>query len=351
MLDDRYISNMISFDSFTIRQLQQCRNDPISIPCSRQKDLMQGKNTNIKTSMIQLVFVVVTFIIMIDSIPTCVAFSSLSLHNQHYRSSHQRYNNNKFTNVHSFSKQQLLPFTGATRTQVYLFPIQEKKKSNNDQLLETKNDNNIVSDNESFSFFDAANTLQKTSSEVFEYHFVSPAQGLLDNATDGWALSYADLSPDNTQTLTGQAFLASNMAYVVAGGLLTVTGDFWFGFCTELAAIASFNYHYQQLLDSGSVSLKSKSSNKVVRLALLIDYLFAMISILTGLVYILTSPTTADLPIYTISVAVIACICLGMSWIWEYGKPYMFWHSLWHLFSAYAGYVIGTEHFRTNIIS
>lgn len=302
--------------------------------------------------MIQLLFVVVTFIITIDSIPTCVAFSSLSHLNQHHhRSSHQRYNNNKVTIIHSFSKQPR-PFT-TTITQVYLFPLKEKKTSV-DQLLETKNNNNIVSNNdneESFSFFDAAATLQKSTSEVFEYHIVSPAQGLLDNATDGWALSYADLSPDNTQTLTGQAFLASNMAYVVAGALLTVTGDFWFGFCTELAAIASFNYHYQQLLDSGSVSLKSKSSNKVVRLALLVDYLFAMISILTGLVYILTSPTTADLPIYTISVAVVACICLGMSWIWEYGKPYMFWHSLWHLFSAYAGYVIGTEHFRTNIIS
>jgi hypothetical protein len=81
---------------------------------------------------------------------------------------------------------------------------------------------------------------------------------------------------------------------------------------------------------------------RTVRMALLLDYLFASISILTALVYLLT---TSTLPLTALAVAVASVVFLSLSWVWEYGKPYMIFHSLWHLCSAYAGYLIGTQHF------
>ena len=75
----------------------------------------------------------------------------------------------------------------------------------------------------------------------------APVTDFLDANTDGWLLSYADLAPENASTLPGKAFLATNIGYAVAGLLLTQQGDFFFGFLTELCALASFNYHYWQL--------------------------------------------------------------------------------------------------------
>jgi hypothetical protein len=39
-----------------------------------------------------------------------------------------------------------------------------------------------------------------------------------------------------------------------------------------------------------------------------------------------------------------AVICLTLCWVWEFGYPYIFWHSLWHILSALTGYLIGREH-------
>lgn len=172
--------------------------------------------------------------------------------------------------------------------------------------------------------------------EAFE-SFVVPVQGILDNITEGWALSYADLSPDSTETINGQLFLASNTAYLIAGAYLAATGDFWLGMCTEVVAVASFNYHYQQLMNTGSVAASS------VRNALLIDYCFAFLSIGTANLYLLS--LFPSIPVAGIAVGIAAFICLGCSWIWEYGRPYMVWHSLWHILSAISGYLIGSEHY------
>ena len=40
-------------------------------------------------------------------------------------------------------------------------------------------------------------------------------------------------------------------------------------------------------------------------------------------------------------------ICLSLCWVWEFGYPYIFWHSLWHILSALTGYLIGQEHIST----
>jgi hypothetical protein len=166
-----------------------------------------------------------------------------------------------------------------------------------------------------------------------------PVQGLLDGVTDGWALSYADLSPESTSTWIGQSFLATNLAYLAAGIFVTFSGDVWFGFWTDVCAVASFNYHYNQLLASGKQTYSS-----TVRLALLLDYTAAAVSILTATVYLFGMPT---LPITALAASVAGLIFLYMSWIWEYGRPYIVWHSLWHLCSGYAGYLIGTMHATT----
>ena len=107
----------------------------------------------------------------------------------------------------------------------------------------------------------------------------------LDTAQNSWALSYADLSPDDPSTLPGQAFLLTNLSYLAAGILIAFQGDLWFGMITDVAAVCSFNYHYTQLLKAG------KAKEEAVQLALLLDYIAAAISILTGLWYVANSET------------------------------------------------------------
>jgi hypothetical protein len=212
-----------------------------------------------------------------------------------------------------------------------------------DSKITSSEDNNTDDDDAITTNTNINNLLSLDYNDVL----VTPVQGFVDTVTGGWGMTYADLSPDDTTTVTGRKFLASNIAYFIGGAILTVQGDIWLGVCTELCAIASFNYHYQQLVNTGSQAKQSPD----VRLALLVDYIFALLSILTALVYIITNPATftGEIPFYSIGISFIACACLGLSWVWEYGKPYMFWHSLWHLFSAYAGYVVGSEHYYNTL--
>jgi len=39
-----------------------------------------------------------------------------------------------------------------------------------------------------------------------------------------------------------------------------------------------------------------------------------------------------------------AIVCLSLCWVWEYGLPYILWHSLWHILSAYTAYLVGQVH-------
>jgi hypothetical protein len=213
-----------------------------------------------------------------------------------------------------------------------------------------------------------------------------PVQKMLDEGTGGWALSAANLHPATHETINGQVFLATNLGYLVAGLVLTLRGDLWFGLLTDLAAIASFNYHYQQLLGSqlledeeGKVKVtmnningsngKAKANNgnngnakknsvrvptmtnapapvqtPEMRLALLIDYIVAAVSILTGAFYLWETGQMDTIPVEAVQMAVLSLGCLAACWVWEAGQPYMIFHSLWHLFSAYAGYLIGSTH-------
>jgi hypothetical protein len=169
-----------------------------------------------------------------------------------------------------------------------------------------------------------------------------PLANLIDEVTGGWGLSYADLSPDTEKTPAGISFLLTNVLFIYAGYMLAPTTPL-LGFCAELAGIVSWVYHYTQL--------KEGQDSQIVRLSLLLDYIVAGFTILVGLTYILQ-----DLFVYKadfFSEALIqysfasgalafACICAG--WVYEYGRPYIFWHGLWHVFSALACYLVGLEH-------
>lgn len=168
---------------------------------------------------------------------------------------------------------------------------------------------------------------------------VAPLQNILDDVSDGWVLSYADLSPETESTPIGQAFLATNIAYAAVGLYLGANGDLLLGPLVEVCSVASFIYHYTQLQTSNN---RSVIADKSVRLALLVDYVFALTSIFVGTIYLIMDQTLP--PIEGFVSAGLGIACLLLCWVWEYGLPYIILHSLWHLLSAYAGFVVGNSH-------
>jgi hypothetical protein len=165
----------------------------------------------------------------------------------------------------------------------------------------------------------------------------APVQEILDEYSSGWAFSYADLRPDTSATTPGRIFLATNLAYLLAGLVLQFQGANELGLATDLCAAFSFQYHYQQL-----------EVTNTVRAALLLDYVFAAFAMGLATFYLVTSVAVTSLFTMNVAVAVglavVSLGCLGLSWKFEYGQPYMFFHGLWHLASAGAGYAIGDLH-------
>mmetsp|Transcript_12040 Transcript_12040/g.15037 ORF Transcript_12040/g.15037 Transcript_12040/m.15037 type:complete len:257 (+) Transcript_12040:57-827(+) len=164
-----------------------------------------------------------------------------------------------------------------------------------------------------------------------------PIAESLDSFTGGWALSYADLNPSTPATPAGISFLATNAGYAVAGVLLSLQGELTLGILTELAGLVSFWYHFSQL-EYGGGEFRSE-----VKLALLCDYVVASAALLTGGYYLVSMGWQA-VPLPALVAAVASVVCLLLSWVWEFGYPYMFWHSLWHVLSAYTGFVVGQTH-------
>ena len=164
--------------------------------------------------------------------------------------------------------------------------------------------------------------------------FVAPVSNVLDDVTGGWALSYANLEPEDETTPIGISFLATNIAYGLAGSLLVSQGNSFLGILTELACFASFLYHYTQLK-------YGQEGSRIVRLALLTDYFFALSAILVGSVQLFMSH---QLPTEALGGGALAIASLGACWVWEEGVTYIILHSLWHLFSAYTGYIIGSTY-------
>jgi hypothetical protein len=166
---------------------------------------------------------------------------------------------------------------------------------------------------------------------------LAPVAEFLDDNTDGWALSYADLRPESEQTAIGQSFLATNIAYAAVGLLLSSQGEILLGFMTEIVSVASFCYHYTQLQQP-----YNRTDDATVKLALLVDYTLAVSSILIGLLYLVQNQTLPSLEV--LATSGIGIGCLLACWVWEKGYPYIVLHSLWHIFSAATAYSIGLSH-------
>lgn len=182
---------------------------------------------------------------------------------------------------------------------------------------------------------DIAEKLEYDQRDYENFGPLIPIAKKLDEATGDWALSYADLHPSSPKTLEGQLFLATNALYAIVGMYLGAKGDFFFGALTELAGIVSFWYHFTQL-ELGKDRME-------VRLALLTDYFTAGIALITGVVYCIQMGITS-VPFNALVTGILSAICLSLCWVWEFGIPYIFWHSLWHIFSACTGFLIGQAH-------
>ena len=104
---------------------------------------------------------------------------------------------------------------------------------------------------------------------------LTPFAKFLDKNTGGWALSYADCTPDDETTPLGVLFLLTNVAYLVVGGFLWSKGEVTLGVLTEVAGIVSYIYHYNQLAARGN-------NSPAVRLSLLIDYFTAGSALVFG---------------------------------------------------------------------
>mmetsp|Transcript_15789 Transcript_15789/g.36221 ORF Transcript_15789/g.36221 Transcript_15789/m.36221 type:complete len:342 (+) Transcript_15789:89-1114(+) len=167
---------------------------------------------------------------------------------------------------------------------------------------------------------------------------VEPLQTWMDETSADWLLSYADLRPETSRTAVGATFLATNTLYLLAGILLTLQGDYWFGLLTEVTSVASFGYHYTQLEAQG------QDKAAAVRLALMLDYVFALTSLATATVYLIGLGWTGHAEVDILVATALSLTFLVLSWLYESVTPYIVFHSLWHVFGAYAGYLIGVAH-------
>lgn len=140
------------------------------------------------------------------------------------------------------------------------------------------------------------------------FGILSPIAKTLDEVSGDWALSYADLRPATPRTIEGQAFLATNVGYAVAGLILGVQGDWFFAFLTELAGIVSFWYHYSQL--------EFGQNREEVRLALLTDYFTAGAALITGGFY-MVEMGISGVPLDALITGGAAVVCLSLCWVWE----------------------------------
>ena len=165
-----------------------------------------------------------------------------------------------------------------------------------------------------------------------------PIAEKLDAATGDWALSYADLSPATPKTPAGISFLLTNVCYAIAGIVLITQGDFFYGGLVELAGAVSFWYHYSQL--------EFGKNRAEVRLALLTDYFTAGSALITGGFYMVEMGITS-VPIDALVVGGSSIVALSLCWVWEFGYPYLILHSIWHILSAYTGYLIGQAHMNS----
>ena len=224
------------------------------------------------------------------------------------------------------------------RTKQYL-SSDNNNDDDDEQIIPINNDRSILGTEDIPNILAGSSTFQKygrpTDITSDSFGPLLPIAEAVDEATGGWGLTYADLHPATPRTTIGQAFLATNIFYAAGGLALGVQGDWFYGALTELAGIVSFVYHYTQL--------EFGKNRAEVRLALLVDYMTAGAALICGAVYGVQLGVES-IPFEAVLTAIGASICLALCWVWEFGYPYIFWHSLWHILSALTGYLVGQDH-------
>ena len=144
-----------------------------------------------------------------------------------------------------------------------------------------------------------------------------------------WIFSYADLTPYSTSSFEGLVFLATNLFYSYVGIVLFQNNQSFYSLVIEIAGVVSLYYHWFQLN-------YGPNKQQVIK-ALILDYFIACstIILLTYHSFQLYSITNI-IPFSSISLAIVSLSSLGLSWKYEYSLPYMMYHGLWHILSAYA---------------
>ena len=107
-----------------------------------------------------------------------------------------------------------------------------------------------------------------------------------------------------------------------------------FGAIIECATAGSLLYHYSQLHLGGS------PQRQLVKLCMLIDYIFAIPALIYGTFY--AASLGAAVPLGAEVCAVLAFASLLAGWIWTSPREYIVLHGLWHIFGASAGILMST---------
>ena len=151
-----------------------------------------------------------------------------------------------------------------------------------------------------------------------------------------WAFTYANVRPYNESSPEALLFLSTNIAFVVAGTAFASVGNSpELGLLCDLAATASVGYHYAQCRYGGT-------QRPIVQLAMLVDYAFALPSMLYGLAYAAQLGDVVPASAIICGAASIAALVAG--WLVEGPRAYMFVHGAWHLLAAVAGRELALAH-------
>lgn len=151
----------------------------------------------------------------------------------------------------------------------------------------------------------------------------SVARGL-DAATDGFAMSYADTQPFTERSQEGQAFLATNVAFALAGACFAQSGEVLPSACIDLAGALSVWYHGAQL--------RYGPESPEVRLALLCDYAGAAATAATCAALFADGRGSSETALLT--AGAVGCLCAG--WRFDAPRQYFALHGGWHVLGAAA---------------
>ncbi len=169
---------------------------------------------------------------------------------------------------------------------------------------------------------------------VRDYSSLGPFENVakfVDRTTNNFFLYYADLSPYDEKHWIGFAFLLTNFIYLYAGYLFFVANQNLVGLIVDIAGLCSINYHYNQLrFKPGNLS-----NEKIVQFSLFVDYCAAITAIITSF-YTLEqySVSSNSIPWEVVEFTLVGFFSLVLSWKWEFGLPYIFFHGLWHIFTS-----------------